>query len=123
MSGGAETGFRHVTPEEYSPRLLHFSGTRKSVTVREVPLSKSRLTSNDVFILDLGLELYQWNGSSCNKDEKFAAMQYLVNLKSERGNAKSETLDEDDAPRGVSDFYLTYSLLLSHFSYYLLYYY
>ena len=37
----------------------------------KVPLSRSRLNSNDVFILDLGLTLYQWNGSGSNKDERF----------------------------------------------------
>lgn len=96
MEGGAETGFRHVTPEEYQPRLLHFSGLRKAITVKEVPLCKSRLNTDDVFILDLGLTLYQWNGNGCNKDERFKAMQFLQELKSERGNASSETLTEDD---------------------------
>ena len=36
MKGGADTGFRHVKPEEYQPRLLHFCGTRKNVVVKEV---------------------------------------------------------------------------------------
>lgn len=95
MEGGAETGFRHVAPEEYKPRLMHFSGQGRKVTVKEVPAVRSRLTSNDVFILDLGLTLYQWNGKDCSKDERFKAMQFLVSLKSERGNAASETLDEE----------------------------
>ena len=30
-----------------------------------------------MFILDLGLQLYQWNGKSCNKDERFKAAEYL----------------------------------------------
>lgn len=96
MEGGAESGFRHVTPEEYKPRLLHFSGTRKNIAIKEVPLSRSRLNSNDVFILDLGLTLYQWNGSGSNKDERFRAAQYLQELQSERGNASAETFDENE---------------------------
>ena len=36
MEGGAETGFNHVTPEEYRTRLLHFSGKRKNIVVKEV---------------------------------------------------------------------------------------
>ncbi|ELU02124.1 hypothetical protein CAPTEDRAFT_154247 [Capitella teleta] len=103
MAGGAETGFRHVAPEEYTPRLLHFCGNRKAVTVTEVPLSEGRLNSNDVFILDMGTQLYQWNGSGANKDEKFKAMQFLSQLKSER-SAQSETLDEDDTSKS-HDFY------------------
>ena len=26
LEGGADTGFRHVEPKEYKPRLLHFHG-------------------------------------------------------------------------------------------------
>jgi gelsolin len=98
MEGGADSGFRHVKPEEYPPRLLHVSGKRRNVQVKEVPCAKSRLNSGDVFILDLGLQIYQWNGSECNKDERFKAMQYVNDLKSDRGNAEAETLDEADTP-------------------------
>lgn len=96
LSGGADTGFRHVSPVEYKPRLFHFCGTRKHVTVKEVPLKKDKLKSDDVFILDNGLTLYQWNGSQCNKDEKFKASQYLSQLRSQRGGKPStEVLEED----------------------------
>lgn len=98
MEGGAESGFRHVKPTEYKPRLLHFSGARRNIVVKEVPLARARVKSDDVFILDLGMNLYQWNGSNSNKDERFKAMQYLNNLKSDRGSASSETLEEDDTP-------------------------
>ena len=59
----AETGFRHVKPEEYTPRLLHFHGVKKNITVKEVPLNKHCLDSSDVFILDLGLTIYQVSNS------------------------------------------------------------
>lgn len=49
--------------------------------MREKPLNKHSLDSSDVFILDLGLEIYQWNGKTCNKDEKFRAVQFLQTLK------------------------------------------
>ena len=55
----AETGFRHVKPEEYTPRLLHFHGVKKNITVKEVPLNKHSLDTSDVFILDLGLKIFQ----------------------------------------------------------------
>ncbi|XP_072165124.1 gelsolin-like protein 2 [Diadema setosum] len=98
MSGGADTGFKRVTPTQYQSRLLHFSGTRKHIEVKEVPFSKKSLKSDDVFILDAGLKLYLWIGSSCNKDEKFKATQHIATLKSERGKAESESLDEGDFP-------------------------
>ncbi|XP_041350062.1 gelsolin-like protein 2 [Gigantopelta aegis] len=95
MQGGADSGFRHVTPEEYEARLLRFKGQKKDIAVREIPRARSLVKSCDVYILDLGDMIYQWNGSECNKDEKFKAMQYLVDLKGKRGSADSETLDED----------------------------
>ena len=46
-------------PEEYKPRLLHFHGEKKRIEVKEKEALRSNLDSSDVFILDLGLELYQ----------------------------------------------------------------
>ncbi|BFZ08113.1 hypothetical protein BsWGS_11152 [Bradybaena similaris] len=95
MSGGAQSGFRHVQPEKYKPRLLHFSGLKKNIVVREVPLNKKQIKSDDVFILDLGTSIYQWNGSGSNKDERFKAGQFCQLLESERnGRAKADVLDE-----------------------------
>ncbi|XP_062521639.1 gelsolin-like protein 2 [Corticium candelabrum] len=97
MEGGADSGFRHVKPTEYTPHLLHFQGHKKNVKATDVPLFRESLNSGDVFILDLGLDIYQWNGSSCNKDERFKALQYLQQLKSDRGGKpKVETLNEAD---------------------------
>ncbi|XP_067684710.1 gelsolin-like protein 2 [Haliotis asinina] len=105
MRGGAETGFRHVKPEEYTPRLLHFSGTRRNVEVREVPLCKSRVNSDDVFILDLGTKIFQFNGSKSSKDERFKAMQFCQELESERnGRAKAEVI-EDESTDQSHEFY------------------
>lgn len=38
MEGGAESGFRHVEPAKYRPRLLHFCGDKKNVVVMEVKI-------------------------------------------------------------------------------------
>lgn len=104
LKGGADTGFRHVKPEEYKSRLLQVTGSKNSVTVTEVPLKREKVTSNDVFILDKGLELFQWNGKACNKDEKYKAVQVLQQIKSERGGKPNvETFDEDDNGNGFFD--------------------
>ncbi|PIK49805.1 putative gelsolin-like protein 2 [Apostichopus japonicus] len=94
LNGGADSGFRHVGPKTYQPRLLHFYGkSRYKIIVKERPLSRRCLTDDDVFILDNGLNIYQWNGSESSKDERIRAMQYISNMKAERGRAISETLD------------------------------
>ncbi|XP_069101606.1 gelsolin-like protein 2, partial [Argopecten irradians] len=96
LQGGAESGFRTVKSEEYTPRLLHFHGDRRGVTVKEIPRDKRKLDSTDVHILDLGYIIYQWNGKTSNKDERVKAMQYIIDLKEERcGKAVSEVLEEE----------------------------
>lgn len=93
--GGAESGFTHVEAVKYQPRLLHFKGRRDNIMVEEVGLKRKYLNSGDVFILDLGLELYQWNGKDSNKDERAKAAEFMLSLKSDRGGRpKLETLEE-----------------------------
>lgn len=77
MKGGADSGFRQVKPEEYTPRLLHFHGDRKGVKVNEIARNRSLLDNTDVYILDLGLKLIQWNGSGANKEEKMKVVFYV----------------------------------------------
>jgi gelsolin len=104
MKGGCESGFNHVKPEAYPPRLLHFSGIGKKIEVREVPAAPSSLDKSDVFILDLGLEIIQWNGETSNKDERFKAMEYTQNLKKERAGRPVITVT-DSTQLGESKFY------------------
>jgi len=46
----------------------------------QVPASKSRLTPGDVFILDKGLTIYQWNGSGASPFEKNKVFNYFLLL-------------------------------------------
>nr|CAX72851.1 gelsolin [Schistosoma japonicum] len=98
LAGGYASGFNHVKPNEYIPRLLVFhSIDRKSMELLEVPFSRRSLDSTDVFVLDMGGEAYQWNGRGSNKEEKFKASQFLQQLEDERnGRYKTEVIDEDD---------------------------
>lgn len=91
MEGGADSGFNHVEPEEYTPRLFHFSSTGRNVVVNQVPATQSRLTSGDVFILDMGLKIYQWNGSGAGALEKSKAMTFVCDLKEERSGKAVDT--------------------------------
>ncbi|XP_076111204.1 gelsolin-like protein 2 isoform X2 [Mytilus galloprovincialis] len=93
MQGGAETGFKHVLPEEYRPRLLHFSGKRR-IEVKEVPYKRSSLNSGDVYVLDLGMQIYQWNGAESSGMERIKAAEYLQLLESERPKASTTVVDE-----------------------------
>ncbi|XP_071504559.1 gelsolin-like protein 2 [Diadema antillarum] len=101
MSGGAESGFRHVKPEEYKTRLFHCSKQGKGRSARlEVKqydkVKRKYLSSGDVFILDTGLKFYMWTGKDSNFDEKYQSAQYFQDMTSKRPRASKETLDEED---------------------------
>eukprot|EP01091_Cochliopodium_minus_P009611 TRINITY_DN23_c0_g1_i1.p1 TRINITY_DN23_c0_g1~~TRINITY_DN23_c0_g1_i1.p1 ORF type:complete len:391 (+),score=138.06 TRINITY_DN23_c0_g1_i1:72-1175(+) len=83
LKGGIETGFKAVDPKSYQPRLMWVKG-KKNVRVREVKKSFESMNNGDVFILDMGLKIYQWNGSKCGVFEKSKAGQLCRALDSER---------------------------------------
>ncbi|EAS66832.1 hypothetical protein DDB_G0289327 [Dictyostelium discoideum AX4] len=97
LSGGVESGFNHVKPTEYKPRLLHISGD-KNAKVAEVPLATSSLNSGDCFLLDAGLTIYQFNGSKSSPQEKNKAAEVARAIDAERkGLPKVEVFCETDS--------------------------
>jgi len=98
LAGGAESGFRHVTPDVWTPRLLSVKGDRKQAKVTQVPLQKKNVNSDDIFILDLGVELLQRNGGGANIQEKMRVMQFVAELKEKRSHepVTSAVYDEGD---------------------------
>jgi len=70
MAGGVDSGFHHVKPDEYKPRLLHISGYQKHVQVSQIALKTESLNDSETFILDAGLKMWQFNGSKSTVWEK-----------------------------------------------------
>lgn len=98
LKGGADTGFKRVLPEQYKARLFHVKKqANKKITCTEVPLKRGNLTSDDVFIIDNGLNIYQWNGSSCSHDEKFKAAAEVDKLEGKRKGCKTHVVEESQA--------------------------
>jgi len=96
LAGGAETGFRHVTPEVWQPRLLRVRGDRNQVQVTQVPLQRKNVTTDDICILDLGTDIVQWNGAGANIQEKMRAMQFVAELKGKRSHEAVESSVNDE---------------------------
>ena len=67
MDGGCASGFRHVEPTKYEPRLFIVKKSGRRVEIKQIPMRMKYINAGDVFIMDLGLKIYQWNGSSCSK--------------------------------------------------------
>jgi len=84
MDGGIDSGFNIVKPIEYKPQLFHIRYCEKTLTCTSVPVTRDSLNNGDVFVLDKGLNIYQWNGNKANGVEKYKAMEFTSSLKSER---------------------------------------
>uniref|UniRef100_A0A7S1ERB4 Gelsolin-like domain-containing protein n=1 Tax=Timspurckia oligopyrenoides TaxID=708627 RepID=A0A7S1ERB4_9RHOD len=80
VEGGVASGFTSPEPETYETKLLHVSGTGTDVVVQQVPIDVSSLNNKDVFILDLGMKLYQFNSVNCGPFERMAGSGVLEKI-------------------------------------------
>ncbi|CAL8312792.1 unnamed protein product [Merluccius merluccius] len=101
--GGVASGFKHVETNCYSiRRLLQVKG-RKNVTATEVDVSWSSFNKGDIFLLDLGKAIIQWNGPQSNRREKLKAVLLAQDIRDrERGGRAQisvvEGSDEEGSP-------------------------
>lgn len=94
LDGGVESGFHHVEPKSYRPRLLWVKG-RGRMLVREVPISAESLNEGDTFIHDGGLRLLIWHGKEANLFEKNKASSIAQAINDQRGGlCKREVFDQ-----------------------------
>jgi len=84
MEGGIDSGFRHVEPESYTPRLLHVKKVGKNTRVSQVPLVAASLNHHDVFVLDAGLKLFMFEGDLASGFEKHKAGDVIQSIRSDR---------------------------------------
>merc|ERR1712173_191242 len=73
---------------DYTLSLHHISDASGVMEINEVcsgQLDKSKLDSNDAFILDAGGSVFVWVGKGANKAEKREAMKYAVRYLSDQG--------------------------------------
>jgi gelsolin len=96
LAGGIESGFHHMEPTKYEPRLLHLKGQRH-VKVTQVPMERKSLNSGDVFILDKGLKIIQFNGKKSGAMERNKGAQLCRALDDNRsGKAEVLVIEEGD---------------------------
>jgi len=99
LEGGVESGFKKVDRDHFDARLLHCKGARH-VRVHQVPLTAASLNEGDVFILDLGRKIIQWNGADSSRKEKMRGMDVSRKIKDEErgGKATFSLIDPKEAP-------------------------
>src|SRR3989338_4988649 len=100
LQGGVVSGFTKVVAEaeQYPLRLFHVKGTANNVRVVQTQAARASLNAGDVFVLDSGLKIWQWNGSSASASEKMKAGQLTRAMREERnGRPTVIVLDQGDA--------------------------
>ncbi|XP_067433885.1 villin-1 isoform X2 [Thunnus thynnus] len=101
--GGVASGFHHVDTNAYNVlRLLHVKG-RKHVTASEVEVSWNSFNNGDIFLLDMGKAIVQWNGAHSNRREKLKAVLLAQDIRDRERAGRAqigvvEGADEKDSP-------------------------
>ncbi|NXB09803.1 VILI protein, partial [Cnemophilus loriae] len=96
--GGVASGMKHVETNTYNvQRLLHVKG-KKNVVAGEVEVSWKSFNRGDVFLLDLGQLIIQWNGPESNRNERLKAMTLAKDIRDRErgGRAKVGVVDGED---------------------------
>lgn len=96
--GGRASALKHVDPNMYNvQRLLHVRG-RKHVSATEVTLSWNSFNTGDIFLLDLGKVMIQWNGPKTSISEKSRALTLTCSLRDRErgGRAQIGVVDDEN---------------------------
>ncbi|KAM8934487.1 villin-1 [Pelodytes ibericus] len=100
-NGGAASGMKQVETNTYNvKRLLHVKG-KKNVLAGEVPLEWNSFNRGDVFLVDLGKLIIQWNGPESNRMERLRGMNLAKDIRDrERGGRAQVYVVEGDNEEG-----------------------
>ncbi|XP_021097050.1 advillin isoform X2 [Heterocephalus glaber] len=88
--GGMASGMKHVETNTYDvKRLLHVKGKR-NIRATEVEMSWDSFNRGDVFLLDLGKVIIQWNGPESNSGERLKAMLLAKDIRDRERGGRAE---------------------------------
>lgn len=104
LAGGVESGFKKVDRDAYEKRLLHIKGKR-NVRVAQVEVSHKSLNRGDVFILDIGLTLYQWNGQKASKAERAKGLDVIRDIRDKERGGKAKIIIIEDGQDDDTQFF------------------
>lgn len=96
--GGLASGFKQVETNMYNiKRLLHVKG-RKNFSATEVDVSWNSFNVGDIFLLDMGKVIVQWNGPESNHPERLKGMMLSQDIRDRErgGRAQIGVVDGDN---------------------------
>ncbi|KAM9287441.1 villin-1 isoform 2-T2 [Morus bassanus] len=100
--GGVASGMKHVETNIYNiQRLLHVKG-KKNVVAGEVEMSWKSFNRGDVFLLDLGQLIIQWNGPESNRNERLKAMILAKDIRDRERGGRAKVGIVDGENEGAS---------------------
>lgn len=97
--GGVESGFNHVEVNaDDNCRLIRVKGRGNKVYGTEVPFSWDSVTCDDVFIFEIGAQLYRWKGPKANMFEWNQSNMICKSIINDEqaGRGEMENLQGDD---------------------------
>ncbi|CDO77148.1 hypothetical protein BN946_scf184657.g23 [Trametes cinnabarina] len=110
LHGGIASGFHHVSspPRDNSRRLYRITSLQvpghasPHLQIREVPVEAASVTQGDVYVLDMGERVWQFNTRQSTGKVRFKAAEFVHNLVDERkGRCKSTVYDEGGDGAGI----------------------
>ncbi|KAJ7451682.1 actin regulatory protein [Mycena latifolia] len=108
LRGGVATGFHHVTdPPALNMHKLYLiqlakAGTKSTLVVREVPAAAESIVEGDVYVLDKGTHVWQYNTRTSAGKEKFKAAEFAQSLVEPRqGHCDIKVFDEGGSGGGT----------------------
>ncbi|KAJ7601031.1 actin regulatory protein [Mycena floridula] len=107
LKGGVATGFHHVS--QAPPLDLHnlyritfTRAARSTLVIRQVAPEASSLIEGDVYVLDKGTAVWQFNAKASAGQERFKAAEFVQTLVSTRkGQCSLTVYDEGSSGSGV----------------------
>ncbi|KAG6917069.1 hypothetical protein DXG01_004041 [Tephrocybe rancida] len=107
LKGGVATGFHHVSspPPLDTRRLYRISlNSGKSLVVREVVPEVASLVRGDVYVLDKGTEVWQFNSGHSVGREKFRAAEFVRELADGEGRKDCQVIVCDEGGPSAGTF-------------------
>ena len=77
------------------PFLPHLPEVHDETSLR---VQVASLNSGDVFILDQGLTIYQWNGKDASRSEKAKGLDISVAIKDEERGGRAKIIAINEVP-------------------------
>lgn len=108
LTGGAATGFKHVTPNaaDGNKKLYQVKG-KKDVRIRQIEPKASAMNKGDCFILDVNNKIYVYYGANSKRTERLKAVSSANQIRDQdhSGRATIKIIDESARPEEVEEFF------------------